>query len=191
MRLIIGLLIALAITEKTLFAAEAGMPQLDPEYWVSQGFWLIIIFSTLYISISKFFLPKIKKNLEDREIKIKDDLETAKISKENAEKKMLEYENNIENSKKEVLKILIDAKNKLNNEINKKKQVVENEIENEIKKTQEEIIEFQKNSIISMNKIAEDITANIIKDITGENLNENSIKAAVDETSKNYRSKSI
>ncbi len=191
MRLIIGLLIALAITEKTLFAAEAGMPQLDPEYWVSQGFWLIIIFSTLYISISKFFLPKIKKNLEDREIKIKDDLETAKISKENAEKKMLEYENSIENSKKEVLKILIDAKNKLNNEINKKKQVVENEIENEIKKTQEEIIEFQKNSIFSMSKIAEDITANIIKDITGENLNENSIKAAVDETSKNYMSKSI
>lgn len=191
MRLIIGLFIALAITEKTLLAAEAGMPQLNPEYWVSQGFWLIIIFSTLYISVSKFFLPKIKKNLEDREIKIKDDLETAKISKENAEKKMLEYENNIENSKKEVLKILIDAKNKLNNEINKKKQVVENEIENEIKKTQEEIIEFQKNSIISMNKIAEDITANIIKDITGENLNENSIKAAVDETSKNYRSKSI
>ena len=191
MRLIIGLFIALAITEKTLLAAEAGMPQLNPEYWVSQGFWLIIIFSTLYISVSKFFLPKIKKNLEDREIKIKDDLETAKISKENAEKKMLEYENSIENSKKEVLKILIDAKNKLNNEINKKKQVVENEIENEIKKTQEEIIEFQKNSIISMNKIAEDITANIIKDITGENLNENSIKAAVDETSKNYRSKSI
>ena len=191
MRLIIGLLIALAITEKTLFAAEAGMPQLDPEYWVSQGFWLIIIFSTLYISISKFFLPKIKKNLEDREIKIKDDLETAKISKENAEKKMLEYENSIESSKKEVLKILIDAKNKLNNEINKKKQVVENEIENEIKKTQEEIIEFQKNSIFSMSKIAEDITANIIKDITGENLNENSIKAAVDETSKNYMSKSI
>ena len=191
MRLIIGLFIALAITEKTLFAAEAGMPQLDPEYWVSQGFWLIIIFSTLYISISKFFLPKIKKNLEDREIKIKDDLETAKISKENAEKKMLEYENSIESSKKEVLKILIDAQNKLNNEINKKKQVVENEIENEIKKTQEEIKEFQKNSIISMNKIAEDITASIIEDITGENLNENSIKAAVDETSKNYMSKSI
>ena len=191
MRLIIGLFIALAITEKTLFAAEAGMPQLDPEYWVSQGFWLIIIFSTLHISISKFFLPKIKKNLEDREIKIKDDLETAKISKENAEKKMLEYENSIESSKKEVLKILIDAKNNLNNEINKKKQVVENEIENEIKKTQEEIKEFQKNSIISMNKIAEDITASIIEDITGENLNENSIKAAVDETSKNYMSKSI
>ena len=191
MKLIIGLLIALAITEKTLLAAEAGMPQLDPEYWASQGFWLIIIFSILYISISKFFLPKIKKNLEDREIKIKEDLETDKISKENAEKKLLEYENSINDSKKEVLKNLSDAKKKLSKEISMKKQVVENEIENETRKTQDEIIEFQKNSIASMNKIAEDIAANIIKDITGENLNENSIKAAVDETSKNNIGRSV
>ena len=51
MRLIIGLFIALAITEKTLLAAEAGMPQLNPEYWVSQGFWLIIIFSISHLSV--------------------------------------------------------------------------------------------------------------------------------------------
>ena len=47
-----------------LFAAEAGMPQLDPKYWASQAFWLILIFTILYISIAKFYLPKIKNNLE-------------------------------------------------------------------------------------------------------------------------------
>ena len=35
----------LVITES--FAAEKGMPQLNPEYWVSQIFWLIIIFVSL------------------------------------------------------------------------------------------------------------------------------------------------
>ena len=89
------------------------------------------------------------------------------------------------------MKNLSDAKKKLSKEISMKKQVVENEIENETRKTQDEIIEFQKNSIASMNKIAEDIAANIIKDITGENLNENSIKAAVDETSKNNIGRSV
>ena len=63
-----------------LFAAEAGMPQLDPTYWASQIFWLILIFSILYISISKLYLPKIKDNLETRENKIKGDLESAKKS---------------------------------------------------------------------------------------------------------------
>ena len=62
-----SVIIALLAIEKNLFAAEAGMPQLDPKYWASQAFWLILVFSILYISISKFYLPKIKNNLENRE----------------------------------------------------------------------------------------------------------------------------
>ena len=49
-----------------LFAAEAGMPQLDPKYWASQAFWLVLVFSILYLSIAKFYLPKIKKNLDNK-----------------------------------------------------------------------------------------------------------------------------
>ena len=40
--LIFGFLIT---SEVYLLAAEAGMPQLDPTYWASQGFWLILIFT--------------------------------------------------------------------------------------------------------------------------------------------------
>ena len=57
-----------------MFAAEAGMPQLDPKYWFSQSFWLILIFTALYFSIAKFFIPKIKDNLDDREKKINSDI---------------------------------------------------------------------------------------------------------------------
>ena len=88
-----------------LFAAEAGMPQLDPKYWASQAFWLILIFSVLYILIAKFYLPKIKKNLDDRDNKIKEDLEEANNLKILSEKKLKEYEEIIENSKKKLIKI--------------------------------------------------------------------------------------
>ena len=66
----LGLLASLAMIDN-LFAAEAGMPQLDPKYWASQAFWLILVFTLLYLSISKFFVPKIKDALEDRDNKIK------------------------------------------------------------------------------------------------------------------------
>ena len=56
------LILYLLFLEKNLYSAEAGMPQLDPEYWPSQIFWLIIIFFTIYILISKIFIPKIKVN---------------------------------------------------------------------------------------------------------------------------------
>ncbi|MDC0619430.1 hypothetical protein OAO89_03870, partial [Pelagibacteraceae bacterium] len=59
----LSLIIAIIAIETDLFAAEAGMPQLDPTYWASQAFWLILVFSILYISIAKLYLPKIKNNL--------------------------------------------------------------------------------------------------------------------------------
>ena len=44
------------------------MPQLNPEFWISQIFWLILTFGILFIILSKFILPKISKNLELRKV---------------------------------------------------------------------------------------------------------------------------
>ena len=93
MKFLFVTLVAYTATEINLFAAEAGMPQLDPKYWASQAFWLILIFLILYISIAKFYLPKIKNNLDDRENKIKDDVDDANKFKEMSESKFKEYEN--------------------------------------------------------------------------------------------------
>ncbi|MDC3174803.1 hypothetical protein OA868_03430 [Candidatus Pelagibacter sp.] len=30
------------------------MPQLNPEFWISQIFWLILTFGTMYVVLSKF-----------------------------------------------------------------------------------------------------------------------------------------
>ena len=100
-----------------LFAAEAGMPQLDPKYWASQAFWLVLVFTLLYLVISKFFIPKIKSSLDDRENKIKSDIDEANNLKELSEKKQKEYNLVLENTKKEVQKILSENKNSLNIEI--------------------------------------------------------------------------
>ncbi len=176
-------LITLVVINENLFAAEAGMPQLDPTYWASQVFWLILVFSILYISISKFYLPKIKNNLDNRENKIKEDLENANKYKELSEKKFKDYELILDNAKKEVLKIHLETKNALNKEIQSKKDAIEKEIEKEIEKAQKEILEIKKTSLTSIQKISEDIASNIIEKISGDKLNESSIKATVQEIS--------
>ena len=172
-----------------LFAAEAGMPQLDPTYWASQAFWLILVFTILYISISRFYLPKIKDNLNNRENKIKEDLENANKLKEQAEIKLKEYELILKNAKKNVSKIHFDSKNNLDKDIKFKKDKIEKEIENKVVKAQKEIKEFKKNSINSIKTISGNITSEIIKNITGDKLNESSIKAAVEDVSKEGTSK--
>ena len=184
MKSFLTMFIALSAINTDLYSAEAGMPQLDPTYWASQGFWLILIFTILYISISKFYLPKIKDNLDNRENKIKEDLENANKFKEQSEAKLKEYEIILENAKKEVSKIHFESKNILDKEIQSKKDMIEKDIEKELVKAQKDITELKKNSISSIQKISENIAANIIENISGEKLNESSIKAAVEDISK-------
>ena len=184
MKCYLSLIIATLAIRSDLFAAEAGMPQLDPTYWASQVFWLIVVFTILYISVAKFYLPKIKSNLDNRENKIKEDLESANKFKELSELKLKEYEKILEDSKKEVARIHVESKNKLDKDIQLKKNVMDKEIENEIIKAQKEIAELKKNSISDIQSISKGIASNIIENISGDKLNESSVTAAVEDVSK-------
>ena len=179
-----GFSIALFAIQNDLFAAEAGLPQLDPKYWASQAFWLSLVFTVLYISIAKFYLPKIKNNLDDRENKIKDDVDDANRFKEMSESRSKEYEKILADAKKEIIKIQIDSKNKLDKDIQSKKEAVEKEVENEISKAQKEIDELKKNSLNDILNISENIASSIIENVSGDKLNESSVKAAVEDVSK-------
>ena len=177
-------IIAISAIQTDLFAAGAGMPQLDPKYWASQTFWLILVFTILYISIAKFYLPKIKNNLDNRENKIKEDLDAANQFKDLSEIKLKEYEKILEDIKKEIIKIHLESKSKSDKDIQAKKEIVNKEIENEIVKAQNEIIDLKKNSILSIHNIANDLASNIIENISGDKLNESSVQAAVEDVSK-------
>ena len=68
---------------------------------------------------------------------------------------------------------------------------MEKEIEKEVAKAQIDIIELKKSSIMSIQNISKNIASNIIENISGDKLNENSIKAAVKEISEKNISKHL
>jgi F-type H+-transporting ATPase subunit b len=184
MRLLFLILGILTTSQINLLAAEAGMPQLDPTYWASQAFWLILIFTLLYLALSKMFIPKIKESIDDRENKIKDDLDEAQKLKLIAEEKLKEYEITMENAKKEAQKIIFENKNKLSSEIQNKKKKIDKEIEIEVKNSEKEINQLKNNSLDDITAISEEITSRIIEMVSGEPLNKSSVKAAVLESTK-------
>ena len=106
---------------KTAFAAESGgMPQLNPEFWISQIFWLIITFGILFIVLTKVILPKISDNLETRKSQILENIETADLQKEESQKKIDEYEKIILDSKLKARNYFNEAREKILDDINKK-----------------------------------------------------------------------
>ena len=184
MKLSIFILIALLLGQSRIIAAEAGMPQLDPKYWLSQSFWLVVIFITLYVIVAKFFIPKIKLSIGDRERKIKDDLDEANKLKKISEDKIEEYEKLILENKKKLIKISNDAKKNLDLDIKKKRKAIETQIQNELNKAQIEIDNLKKGSLTSIEQVAEEIASKVVEDLTNEKLNQSSVRAIVSSTSK-------
>ena len=179
-----ALCIAFVVCVNQAFGSEAGMPQLNPEFWAAQIFWLILTFSSLYLIIWKVFLPKITLSIENRKFRVVNDLDEAQKLKENAEKKLNEYNKIIEESKKEAKKIIEDSKKKLDRDIKNKKYKFNDEIEKELMAAEKEIKDLKKSSISNINNIAAETSAEIIKQIINIEVNKSSVSAIVDDVVK-------
>ena len=175
---------ALIICVNQAYGSETGMPQLNPEFWTAQIFWLILIFSSLYLIIWKIFLPRITYSIENRNSRVVNDLDEAQKLKENAEKKLKEYNEIIENSKKEAKKIIEDNKKKLDRDIEDKKNKFNSEIEKELAAVEKEIKDLKKSSLSNISKIAVETSADIITQIIDINVNKSNVSAIVNDIAK-------
>ena len=175
---------------KEVFAAESGgMPQLDPEFWISQIFWLIITFGILYFTLSKFILPKISLNLELRKSQIQENIESAEKQRESSEVKLKEYDEIIHKSKMEAKKIFKDAREKVVKDINSKKEILDKQIHEEISNAEEEIEKLKNNAAKKINEIAVETSSSLLKILIGTEVNNSSISAIVNDLSKKNKDK--
>ena len=167
------------------FAAESGgMPQLNPEFWISQIFWLTLTFGILYIVLSKLILPKISGNLESRKSQILENIEAAEKQRQNSEEKLKEYEEIVSKSKMEAKNIFNQAREKALKDISAKKDVLDKQIDDEIGKAEQEIKELQKGAADKINKIAIETSSELIQKLIGAEVNNSSISAIVDHLSR-------
>ena len=169
----------------TVFAAESGgMPQLNPEFWISQIFWLIITFGILFIILTKVILPKISDNLETRKSQILENIEIADRQKEESQKKINEYEKIILDSKVKAKNYFNEAREKILDDINKKRTALEKDLDEEISGVEKELSDLKNKSGEKINKIAAETSAELIKELIGEEVNSSSIAAIVEDQSK-------
>ena len=167
------------------FAAESGgMPQLNPEFWISQIFWLTLTFGILYIVLSKLILPKISNNLESRKSQILENVEAAEKQRQNSEEKLKEYEKIVLKSKMEAKSIFNQARDKALKDISAKKEVLDKQIDDEVGKAEQEIKVLQSGAAEKINKIAIETSSELIQKLIGAEVNNSSISAIVDDLSR-------
>ena len=170
---------------KEAFASESGgMPQLNPEFWISQIFWLIITFGTMYVILSKFILPRISNNLESRKSQILENIEAAEKQREDSENKLKEFDQIILKTKIEAKTIFNQTREKALKDIGAKKDVLDQQLDEEINKVEKEIEVLRASAPDKINKIAIETSSELIEKLIGSGVNSSSISAIVDDLSR-------
>ena len=173
------------LLSKEAFAAESGgMPQLNPEFWISQIFWLILTFGILYVVLSKLILPKISNNLESRKSQILENIEAAEKQREDSEIKLREYEEIISKSKLKAKTLLNQSREKALKDINTKREVLDKQVDDEINEAEQEIKLLRDGAHDKINKIAIETSSELIQKLIGAEINNSSISAIVNDLSK-------
>jgi len=163
---------------------SGGMPQLNSEFWISQIFWLILTFGILYLVLSKLVLPKISDNLETRKSQILENIETAEKQREESEDKIKQFEKIILESKIEAKNYFNDRRQEVLEDINKKRIALEKDIDDEISAVEEEINKLKNTSGEKITKIAIETSSDLINQLIGEEVNNSSISAIVEDQSR-------
>ena len=145
------------------------MPQLNPEFFISQLFWLAVFFSFLLIFLWRVSLPRIATVLEKRQNKINDNLSTAKELHEEAQEIEKNINLQIKNAKNETddqIKITIKS---LEEDVSFKLSSLDKELEEKITNSEKQIIKNRDeqmknidNEILNITKI----TVSKISDMT-------------------------
>ena len=181
--------LSFVLLTKSQSSESGGMPQLNPEFWISQIFWLVLTFGILYLILSKLVLPKISDNLETRKSQILENIEAAEKQREESENKIKQLEKIILESKIKAKNYFNEKRQKILEDINKKRISLEKDIDDEINATEEEINKLKSTSDEKINKIAIETSTELIKQLIGEEVNNSSISAIVEDQSRKNREK--
>ena len=92
----------------------------------------------------------------------------------------------MEAAKLDVKKIISKSRQKLNNDMQIKREEIQKKIDGEISNAEKEIKKLKNDSSGKVSLISQDIVSNLVKDIFGEDLNKSSIEATVSQTIKEY-----
>ena len=178
-KIIVKILFSFVLITQVQSAESGGMPQLNPEFWISQIVWLVITFGALYVILSKVILPKISNNLESRRSQILENIEIAEKQREESEEKLKEFDKIILNCKLEAKNLFNEARQKVLNQIDKKRSEMEKNLEEEISSAEKEIQSLNNNSAENIKKIATETSLNLIQQLIGEEINKESISSVV------------
>ena len=155
------------------------MPQLNPEFFVSQLFWLVVTFSFLLVFLWRISLPRISNILEKRERKINEDLTAAKELQSEAENIQDKIEQQLKQARSDASELIKSSsasfQDKAQHEITK----LEKELDEKITDSSNKIEKSKNESLNQIQSQINEITKLTLSKVTSFEVTDDEIKNAV------------
>ena len=157
------------------------MPQLNPEFYISQLFWLVLTFSFLLIFIWRISLPRINSVLEKRENKINDDITLAKQLQGEAEEIQIKIDKQLRETHSETSLLIKAASSDFQDQTTKELQRLDKDLNIKIEGSAIKIEKNIEDSLIQIHDQIYSIAKIALSKISSVPVSDNEIKEAVDQ----------
>jgi F-type H+-transporting ATPase subunit b len=155
------------------------MPQLQPNDFAPQLFWLLITFTLLYLALSRVALPRIEKVLGTRSGRVADDRNGARQAQQESEKAMQRYEGELEGAKSKGQGILRAHRERLDRELAEKRSDLDRRIGEKNAATETTVQALLDKAKGDMEAITSTVVGDIVKSLSGIDANADEVKNAI------------
>lgn len=146
------------------------MPQLETSTYLSQIFWLITSFLSLWFCMAWFIIPKIEDIMEQRRRKIDDFVQKAERFNKQALISLNKYEKALEKAKSDAKKTIEDNKKDLDANILAKRTQVEELLNKKIADTEIMLAKEKQETLVAIDNLAMILATDILTKLDVQNI---------------------
>jgi F-type H+-transporting ATPase subunit b len=164
-----------------VFAEEAkgGMPQLDPNSYPSQLFWLAVFFCLFYAFMSRVAMPRVHRIIDSRQTRIEDDLGHAGDASAAANTLNRELEASLAAAREQARKLLADAGVDMNETSTRRESELAAALHKKIEAAEAEIGHAKDQAMKTVNEIAAGIISAALPKLAPVAVNQSEIEGAL------------
>ena len=156
------------------------MPQLNPEFFVSQLFWLAVFFTFLLVFLWRVSLPRIATVLEKRQNKIDENLSSAKELQEKAMDIEKKINDQINKAKLETDEKIKETINTLQEDVSSQLSLLDKDLEKKVSDAEKEILKNKDDQMKNINNEIANITKLTVGKITDIELSDNELNKVIE-----------
>ena len=178
----------MAVAEQTLANASdlesgsAAFPPFESASFLSQIFWLVVVFGLLYWLMSRIALPRVGAILENRRSRIEGDLADAARMQQQATAAGATYDSKLAEAKTRAQALAQQTHEELLAADEAKRHALEAELNAKMAAAESQITETKTRAMGNVQGIARDAAAAIVEHLTGKPADQGALDAAVSAT---------